>query len=108
MIPTQLRPAVGETTGRINNKRTAAVISLPSTPVRTAISAGRVWQVFAKTYIITGHTRSRLALVVLECPRCREAHEHRAALEFVSGKRTAPCGVRYVVHVGGVGAGGAA
>ncbi len=107
MIPTQLRPVAGETTRR-TNKRDAAVISLPATTVRTAANTGRIWQVYTKGFVIRGRTRSRLALVVLECPRCREAHEHRAALEFVSGKRTAPCGVRYVVHVGGVGAGGAA
>ncbi len=87
----------------------AAASSLSILPAqRGNRSRHAIWHVHARASLVTGRARSRLAMVVRVCPRCRHAHEHYATPDFTTGTRTAPCGVRYVVHVGALEPGGAA
>ncbi len=100
MIPTKLCPPAGETEGQHEKRvgETASVVILPAPRRKKPSRSTVVWHVHAQTFRVLGRTRDRFALVVLNCPRCSRAHEHCAPPEFISGMRTAPCGVRYVVH----------
>lgn len=57
------------------------------------------WRVWAVAHVVSGRHRERLVLIVPTCPRCRQSHTHNAALGFAHGRRKAPCGVRYTLHV---------
>lgn len=54
-------------------------------------------RVVAKTHRVQGKALRLRLLMLVECT-CGATHEHRAQIDFTSGKRTAPCGRRYVLH----------
>lgn len=60
------------------------------------------WHAVATAYGVVGtRGRRRTILLVTACPFCRCSHQHSAAPDFESGKRTAAChGGRYTVIVG--------
>jgi hypothetical protein len=53
--------------------------------------------------VVSGRIRDRLEVDVPHCPACGRLHRHRAPVDWLGGSRTAPCGVRYVVRVAGLG-----
>lgn len=55
--------------------------------------------VYAEVRHVTGRHRNHLKMFV-RCPGCGGTHCHMAPVEFLSGKRTAACGLRYVVVAG--------
>lgn len=55
--------------------------------------------VSAEVREVAGRLRDRLEMFV-HCPACKALHVHRAPVDFLSGKRTAACGARYVVVAG--------
>lgn len=62
-------------------------------------SAGR-WYVRADSTLVIGRGgRPRALLVVPCCPGCGSSHLHLGAPQFASGRRTAPCGVKYLLRV---------
>lgn len=67
----------------------------------TIVTPRGPWQVFATVHYVVGKRGRLRALLIVRCVYCRQDHQHTAAADFVSGRRTASCaGGRYVVHVG--------
>jgi len=61
----------------------------------------------ATVYIVHTSRGGLRALLLVDCPRpgCGHVHQHRALVEFTSGRRRAGCGRSYLVRVGAVEAG---
>lgn len=72
-----------------------------TTPVATAL---------ATVYVVHTTRGGLRALLLVDCPLpgCGHVHQHRAPVDFTSGRRKAGCGGAYLVHAGAVEAGCAA
>jgi hypothetical protein len=92
----------------LDTDRPTNVASSPSpqhrkgtTPVPTAL---------ATVYLVHTTRGGLRALLLVDCPLpgCGHVHQHRAPVDFTSGRRKAGCGGAYVVHAGAVESGCAA
>jgi len=61
----------------------------------------------ATVYVVHTTRGGLRALLLVDCPLpgCGHVHQHRAPVDFTSGRRKAGCGGAYVVHAGAVEAG---
>jgi len=64
----------------------------------------------ATVYMVHTSRGGLRALLLVDCPLpgCGHVHQHRATVDFTSGRRRAGCGRSYIVHAGAVEAGVAA
>lgn len=83
----------------LTTKPAAAKLTDPSLRLRRRSDSEPLRHVWALAYRVRGRTgRVRLVLVVQRCPAAGcGVHVHYAAADFERGRRTAPCGTRYIV-----------
>jgi len=98
--------------GPLDTDRPTNVASSPTpqhrkrtTLIRQPLPAAR-----ATVYVVHTTRGGLRALLLDDCPLpgCGHVHQHRAPVDFTSGRRKAGCGGSYVVHTGAVEAGCAA
>lgn len=59
---------------------------------------------FGHAFMVVSRTgRASLCMIVVRCSGCDHAHRFTAKPTFTTGVRTAPCGIRFVLHATGVG-----
>jgi len=77
---------------------------------RTAAFRQPLPAALATVYLVHTTRGGLRALLLVDCPLpgCGHVHQHRAAVDFTSGRRKAGCGGSYVVQAGAVEAGCAA
>ncbi len=92
------RPNVAAAAKRQHHKGTTAVTRQPLPAA------------LATVYMVHTSRGGLRALLLVECPLpgCGHVHQHRATVDFTSGRRKAGCGRSYIVHAGAVEAGVAA
>lgn len=92
--------------------RPTSVADSPSPQHRKGTTAFRepLAAALATVYLVHTTRGGLRALLLVDCPLpgCGHVHQHRAAVDFTSGRRKAGCGGAYVVHAGAVEAGCAA
>jgi len=73
-----------------------------TTPHRQPLTAA-----LATVYLVHTTRGGLRALLLVDCPLpdCGHVQQHRAPVDFTSGRRKAGCGGSYVVHAGAVEAG---
>ena len=105
-MPSKRRQGGPLSTGRLDVAVTAKrQQSKGTTAVRVALPAA-----LATVYVVHTTRGGLRALLLVDCPLpgCGHVHQHRAPVDFTSGRRKAGCGGSYVVHAGAVEAGCAA
>jgi len=79
-------------------------------PQRTTLVPESPPVALATVYLVHTTRGGLRALLLVDCPLpgCGHVHQHRAPVDFTSGRRKAGCGGAYLVHAGAVEAGCAA
>ena len=102
-------PGRAEGGPQTGNRPNAAAATLQHVDRTTAVR--RPLPAALATVYLVHTTRGGLrALLLVDCPMtgCGHVHQHRAAVDFASGRRKAGCGGAYLVHAGAIEAGCAA